>query len=126
MENIKHIIVVDDDIYLTEMVRQTLLPEGYRVTVYNNGINLLDHISETNTDLILLDIKMPGIDGYEILKQIQSKFSIPIIMLTGISTPDSMISSIDLGADDYIIKPFYPQELVARIKARLRRYNLNC
>jgi DNA-binding response OmpR family regulator len=125
MNKIQHIFVIDDDVYLAEMVRQTLLSEGYAVTVFNDSLNVISNIEIIHPDLILLDIKMPGLDGNELLKQIRPKFNVPVIMLTGVNTAESMVSSIELGADDYIIKPFHPVELIARIKAKFRRYNLS-
>ena len=123
--NKKLIFIFDDDVYLAEMVRQTLLAEGYSNVVFHDGIHLIDQIAEKHPDLILLDIKMPGMNGNEILQQIRKDFNTPVIMLTGLSSSDSIALSIELGADDYISKPFYPQELISRIKAKLRRYNVN-
>ncbi len=121
----KHIFVVDDDIYLAEMVKQTLLAEGYVVTVFNDGGDVLENIAKNRPDLVLLDIKIPGLDGNEILKQIHSEYDISVIMLTGVNNAESMALSLDLGADDYIVKPFHPEELIARIKSKFRRYNLS-
>jgi DNA-binding response OmpR family regulator len=125
MKDFKHIFVVDDDVYLAEMVKQTLLSEGFIVTVFNESKDVLEGIEKKQPDLILLDIKMPGLDGNALLKQIRLKYNIPIIMLTGVNTADSMASSIKIGADDYVVKPFHPQELISRIKAKFRRYSMN-
>jgi DNA-binding response OmpR family regulator len=125
MKEFQHIFVVDDDVYLAEMVRQTLLSEGFAVTVFNDSREVLSSIENIKPDLILLDIKMPGLDGNNLLKIIRPKYDIPVIILTGVTTAESMASSIELGADDYVIKPFHPVELIARIKAKFRRYHLN-
>jgi DNA-binding response OmpR family regulator len=121
METNKHIIVLDDDIYLAEMVSQILTIEGYKVTVFKDGVALLDKLDELKPDLILLDIRMPVMTGHEVLKAIRLKSSVPVIMLTGVMDTDSVAFCIEMGADDYIKKPFFPHELVARVQAKLRR-----
>jgi two-component system, OmpR family, response regulator MtrA len=121
MDTGKHIIVIDDDEYLAEMVNQILMYEGYLVTSFQDGLVFLTKMDECKPDLILLDIKMPQISGYELLKAIRLKSSLPVIMLTGVMDLDSIAACIEQGADDYLKKPFHPQELVARIRAKLRR-----
>jgi DNA-binding response OmpR family regulator len=117
----KHIVILDDDIYLAEMVAQVLSIEGYQVTSLQDGSNLIENLDEIKPDLILLDIKMPVISGDDILKAIRLKSDVPVIMLTGVMDNDMVAACIEIGADDYVKKPFYPHELLARVKAKLRR-----
>jgi DNA-binding response OmpR family regulator len=117
----KHIVIVDDDIYLAEMVTQILNIEGYTVTSFQDGTYLIENLDIIKPDLILLDIKMPIISGDSILKIVRSKSQLPVIMLTGFLANDTIAAYVEMGADDYIKKPFYPHELLARVKARLRR-----
>lgn len=117
----KHIIVVDDDIYLCDMISQILKIEGYTVTALQDGTLLLEKFDEYKPDLILLDIMMPKLSGQEVLKAIRLKSQVPVIMLTGVVDNDTVSSLIEMGADDYVKKPFYPHELTARVSAKLRR-----
>jgi DNA-binding response OmpR family regulator len=117
----KHIIVLDDDIYLCEMISQILKIEGYAVTTLQDGTVLMEKWEEYNPDLVLLDIRMPKMSGSEVLKAIRTKTQIPVIMLTGVMDNDTVSSFIEMGADDFIKKPFYPHELLARVSAKLRR-----
>ncbi|TYA23009.1 response regulator [Aggregatibacter actinomycetemcomitans] len=114
------ILLVDDDAELTELLAQLLDLEGFQVNVANNGkdaLELLDH----SYDLILLDIMMPVLNGIETLKQIRKNYSTPVMMLTARGDDIDRILGLELGADDYLPKPFNDRELVARIKAILRR-----
>ena len=117
----RHIIVLDDDIYLADMISETLVSEGYRVTILQDGAELLQNFDAFNPDLILLDIMMPGMSGNDVLKAVRLKSSVPVIMLTGVTDTESVAACIELGADDYVKKPFYPHELIARVQAKLRR-----
>jgi len=117
------ILVVDDDQDMLDMIQEALEIEGYMVIVSDNGQGALEKVVREKPDLVLLDIKMPGLDGFQILKQIRLKSSVPIIMLTGGQEPSFVSRSLDLGADDYIKKPFSIQELLAHIRAKLRRSN---
>jgi len=121
MVNGKHIVVVDDDIYLCEMITQILSIEGYRVTTLQDGGELLEKLADYKPDLLLLDIMMPKMNGQDVLKALRLKSEIPVIILTGVMGPDSAADLIEKGADDYIRKPFYPHELIARVGAKLRR-----
>ena len=117
-----HILVVDDnEEFVLQLVRRILEPEGYSVTAATNGNSALTVIDELRPDLVLLDIRMPEINGYQVLKRIREKSDVPVIMLTAILEVTSVQQSLGLGADDYIRKPFKPQELVARVQAKLRR-----
>jgi DNA-binding response OmpR family regulator len=116
-----NILVVDDDHDLLDMVQQALEIEDYTVIVADSGQIALEKFEQYQPNLILLDIKMPMVDGFQVLQQIRSKSTIPIIMLTGIQEPSFISRSLDLGADGYLKKPFSIQELLAHIRAKLRR-----
>jgi DNA-binding response OmpR family regulator len=120
-DNSVRILVIDDDQDTLDMVQAALEIEGYSVSVADNGRTGLDIVIREKPRLILLDIKMPGLDGCQVLKEIRKISNIPVIMVTGIQEPYSVAESLDLGADDYITKPFSIQELMAHIRAKLRR-----
>jgi DNA-binding response OmpR family regulator len=115
------ILVVDDDHDLLEMIQEALEIEGYNVTLSDNGREALERLTQDKPDLVLLDIKLPGTDGYQVLQQIRATSTVPVIMLTAVQEPHSVSRSLDLGADDYVRKPFSVQELMAHIRAKLRR-----
>ncbi len=121
MEKKQHILVVDDEQQITQLVETTLEYYGYIVTVANDGESALAMLEDNNPDLILLDIRMSGLDGNQVLKRIREVNSIPVIMLTAVNEKNAIAYSLNLGADDYIEKPFSPRILVARIQAKLRR-----
>lgn len=121
MEKIPRILVADDEQYVTELLVRTLEAEGYSVTRASNGREALDEVEKEIPDLIILDINMPVMNGYEALERINKKHDIPVIMLTAVLEASAVDKSIGLGADDYIRKPFRSRELVARVKAKLRR-----
>ena len=121
MDRTPSILVVDDEEYVTQLLKRTLEPQGYRVTIANNGSAALEEVKKSTPDLILLDINMPGLSGYEVLERIKQKHEIPVIMLTAVLEAAAVNKSIGLGADDYIRKPFRSRELVARVNAKLRR-----
>ncbi len=115
-------MVVDDEVSVTTVLDRILTEEGYQVIVANSGKAALKALDEIVPDLIMLDIKMPEMDGYETLDQIKQVYEeVPVIMLTAVPDPVSINKSINLGADDYIRKPFRSAELIARIRAKLRR-----
>jgi len=117
------ILVVDDETYIVELVKFNLEKEGYQVAVAYDGQNALNMVEREVPDLIVLDIMLPHMDGLQVcrnLKKDERYHSIPIIMLTARAEEVDTIMGLELGADDYIKKPFSPRELVARIKARLR------
>ncbi|WP_066501886.1 response regulator transcription factor [Abyssisolibacter fermentans] len=120
-ENSK-VMIVDDDKNITELIALYLNKEGYKTRQYNNSIEALNDFDNYLPDMIILDVMMPGIDGYEFCTQLRKKSSIPIIMLTAKGETLDKVVGLRLGADDYIVKPFEPQELIARIKAVFRRY----
>lgn len=115
------ILVVDDDRRVVEIVRLYLQKEGLSVTSAGDGETALQRFRELEPDLIVLDIMLPGRDGWEVCREIRRTSSVPIIMLTARDDDTDKIVGLELGADDYLTKPFNPRELVARIKAILRR-----
>jgi two-component system response regulator MtrA len=114
------ILVVDDDIALAEMIGIVLQSEGYDAQFCADGSEALDAFRRTKPDLVLLDLMLPGLDGLEVCSLIRAESGTPIIMLTAKSDTTDVVKGLESGADDYMIKPFNPKELVARIKTRLR------
>ena len=121
MENKTHVLVVDDEQYITKLVERTLKDAGYAVTVANDGISALRMLAEKEPDLVLLDIRMPGLDGFQVLERIRESSNVLVFMLTAVRGETAVEHSLGLGADDYIEKPFLPRVLIARIQAKLRR-----
>jgi DNA-binding response OmpR family regulator len=115
------ILVVDDEMKIARLVRDYLTEAGFEVTLAANGPAALAAASSQRPDLVILDLGLPGMDGYDVTRSIRSGSSIPIIMLTARSEETDRIVGLELGADDYVVKPFSPRELVARVKAVLRR-----
>jgi len=115
------ILVVDDEETIREVVSRYLVREGFQVSEAADGFEALDSIKENPPDLIVLDLMLPGIDGLTLTEHLRQDREIPIIMLTAKGDPTDRIRGLDLGADDYITKPFSPQEVVSRIRAVLRR-----
>ena len=115
------ILVVDDEPRIIEAVSMNLELEGYQVSVASNGYEALKKATEGLPDLVILDIMMPEMDGFETLKGIREVSTVPVIMLTVKGEEIDKVKGLDLGADDYITKPFGPKELVSRVKAALRR-----
>ncbi len=119
----EHILVVDDEPSIVEVVGLYLERDGYRVTVARDGQAALDAVRRERPDLIVLDLMLPKIDGLEITRRLRGhgEVAIPIIMLTAKREETDRIIGLEMGADDYVVKPFSPQELVSRVKAVLRR-----
>lgn len=115
------ILIADDEERMRRFVRMNLELEGYRIVEAENGLEALDMVREQMPDLVLLDVKMPKLDGFETLEMIREVSDVPVIMLTVRSEEDDRVKGLDLGADDYITKPFSPRELASRIRAVLRR-----
>jgi two-component system response regulator MtrA len=115
------VLVVDDDQALSEMLGIVLRAEGYEALFCDDGSKAQGIFKETKPDLVLLDLMLPGIDGIEVCKRIRSESGVPIVMLTARGDTLDIVKGLESGADDYIVKPFKPKELVARIKARLRK-----
>ncbi len=118
------ILVVDDEQRMVRFVRMNLELEGFRVTEAYNGLEALDKVRETLPDLVLLDVAMPEMDGFETLARLREFSSVPVIMLTVRAEEEDRILGLDLGADDYVTKPFSPRELASRIRAVLRRLEM--
>ena len=120
----KLIAVVDDEPDIVELITHHLKKEGFKVREFYDGEGFLAFITNTLPDLVILDLMLPGIDGLEVcrtLRRSEKTSSIPIIMLTAKGTETDIVVGLELGADDYIVKPFSPRELIARVKAILRR-----
>ena len=118
------ILVVDDEAHIIELVRLYLEREGYEVDEACNGTEAVSKQRAGNPDLILLDLMLPDIDGYEVCRRIRTQSDTPILMLTARKEDIDKIVGLELGADDYLTKPFNPRELVARVRAILRRYQV--
>ncbi|TJX14557.1 response regulator transcription factor [Tissierella creatinini] len=116
------ILVVDDDKEIANAIDKLLTMEGYEVVKAYNGLEALDALVVNNIQLILLDVMMPKLDGLSTTMKIREKKNIPIIILSAKSEDSDKILGLSMGADDYVTKPFNPQELVARVKSQLRRY----
>lgn len=115
------ILVADDETELREMLRAYLTAEGFRVIEAATGPDAVEVTRTEDPDLVVLDVGMPGLDGFEVLQEIRSRSSVPVIMLTARSEETDRVVGLTAGADDYVTKPFSPRELAARIKAVLRR-----
>ena len=118
------ILVVDDEQNIIELAKLYLERDGYKVEGVTNGQDALSKQRTLNPDLIILDLMLPDIDGFDVCRQIRAKSSVPILMLTARREDIDKIIGLELGADDYLTKPFNPRELVARVKAILRRYEM--
>jgi len=116
------ILVIDDDIYLCDLIKFYLNKEGLDTIFAHNGQEGLNKLRDETPDLVLLDIMLPGMDGWTVCREIQKISDIPVIMLTAKGEDFDKVLGLELGADDYVVKPFNFQELIARIKAVLRRY----
>src|SRR5256885_2428523 len=115
------ILVVDDEKHIVELARLYLTREGYEVEGVGDGAEALSRFGQIKPDLVVLDIMLPGVDGLTICKEIRKHSQVPIIMLTARDEVTDKVVGLEVGADDYLTKPFHPQELVARAKALLRR-----
>lgn len=122
------VMVVEDERDIRDILKNLLEDEGFQVVAFENGQNILEDLRVNEPDLLLLDQILPGKTGVEAVREVRSseKFAkLPIIMVTGLSGEDDKVTALDLGADDYVTKPFYPKELAARIKALARRSDLS-
>lgn len=122
MNAMTRVLVVDDDVNICELIRLYLEKEGFQVTVCHDGRKALDVFKDTPPDIVILDIMLPGMDGWEVCREIRRLSDIPIIMLSAKDETFNKVLGLELGADDYMVKPFEPKELVARIRAVLRRF----
>lgn len=119
----KKILIVDDDKKLTEIIEKYFTQYEFQVFILNNAINLEEFINANKPDIILLDVMLPNTNGFDLLRMIQKNFNIPVIMLTAKGDEVDKVIGLEMGADDYVTKPFSIRELVARIRTVLRRKN---
>jgi two-component system response regulator VicR len=121
----KRILVVDDEKPIADILQFNLQREGYEVICAYDGVEALQKVEEVTPDLILLDIMLPQKDGMEVCREVRKKYDMPIIMLTAKDSEIDKVLGLELGADDYVTKPFSTRELLARVKANLRRHQPN-
>ena len=117
----KRVLIVEDDYKTADIVRLYLEKDGYDVDCSHDGRDGLDAVRSSPPDLVVLDLLLPGMSGLDVCRALRSESDVPIIVLTALSTEQDKLSGLDLGADDYVTKPFSPRELVARVRAVLRR-----
>jgi DNA-binding response OmpR family regulator len=115
------VLVVDDDPKIRDLLRLYLEREGHRTAFAEDGPQALERARQRRPDIVLLDVMLPGLDGFEVCRQLRDESDAPILLLTARSGDSDKVVGLDLGADDYIVKPFSPRELMARIRAHLRR-----
>lgn len=118
-----HLLLIDDDVDLSNLMRDFLASNSIALDCVHNGVQGLARAMSGEYDLVLLDGMLPGLDGIDVLRQLRRRSSTPVIMLTARGAPQDRIHGLDTGADDYLTKPFGPEELVARVRAVLRRSN---
>lgn len=123
MANTHHILVVDDDVEILRLTKRFLTQYGFRISFAENAAQVQEMLDNWAIDLVVLDVLLPGTDGFQICRTIRQKSSVPIIMLTAVQDEADRILGLELGADDYLTKPFNPRELLARIRAVLRRFS---
>lgn len=121
MDRLDHILIVDDDLEICHLLQNYLEKNGFRATAVSNGKNLWRRLDEKQIDLIVLDLMLPGEDGLVLCRELRVRFNIPIIILSALGEDTDRIIGLEMGADDYLPKPFNPRELLARIKVILRR-----
>lgn len=121
----KTVLVVDDEVAIVELLKHHLKLEGYDILEAYDGISAIEIASEKRPDLILLDIMLPKMDGLSVCKRIKNIYNVPILMITAKDTEIDKILGLELGADDYVTKPFSTRELMARVKANLRKVEIN-
>ena len=122
MVNKQRILIVDDDNNIAELISLYLTKECFDTLIVNSGEEVMNAVLTFNPNLILLDLMLPGIDGYQVCREVRAKYTLPIIMLSAKGEVFDKVLGLELGADDYMEKPFDSKELVARVKAVLRRY----
>ncbi|MGB3367787.1 MAG: response regulator YycF [Acidaminobacteraceae bacterium] len=120
----KKILVVDDEKPISDIIKFNLVKEGYNVVCAFDGDEALKMVYQVNPDLVILDVMLPKLDGFQVCRKIRESFSMPIIMLTAKEEEVDKVLGLELGADDYITKPFGMRELIARVKANIRRLEI--
>ncbi|MBP2704561.1 response regulator transcription factor [Microbispora sp. RL4-1S] len=116
-----YVLIAEDDVKQAELVRRYLEHEGHTVSTVPDGRAALDEIRRRTPDLLILDVMMPKVDGLDVCRIVRAESGLPVLMLTARSTEDDLLLGLDLGADDYMTKPYSPRELMARVRALLRR-----
>lgn len=122
--NLGVVLIVDDDVNICEVINMYLKSAGYDTRIANDGRMAQEQFMEYKPDLVLLDVMLPNVDGIDVLKWIRKEWSTPVIMLTAKGDTFDKVLALELGADDYVVKPFEPKELLARVKAVMRRYTV--
>jgi DNA-binding response OmpR family regulator len=115
------IVIVEDEPSISEVISLYLSRAGYEVTTFSDGLTAFDYFAKMLPDLVILDIMLPGMDGFSLIRNIRDRSEVPVILLTSRREESDRIAGLELGADDYVVKPFSPQELVSRVRAVLRR-----
>ncbi|MCY9666174.1 response regulator transcription factor [Paenibacillus alginolyticus] len=118
------IMIVDDDPYIRELVRVFMLKEGFDVIEASDGADALKQLETVQVDMVIMDIMMPNVDGWELCKELREHYDIPLLMLTAKGETSQKVKGFELGTDDYLVKPFEPVELAMRVKALLKRYKI--
>jgi len=118
------ILIVDDDAHIRELVRVFLRGEGFEVLEAADGLEALSQLDSVKADLAVIDVMMPNMDGWELCQELKAAFDIPVLMLTAKGETSQKLKGFQIGTDDYLVKPFEPLELVARVKALLKRYRI--
>ncbi|MGE5633088.1 MAG: response regulator transcription factor [Caulobacteraceae bacterium] len=121
----KSIYIADDEINICNIIKSFLIKEGYEAETFNDGQSILEAFNAKPADMLVIDIMMPGMDGYSLCSQIRQKSAVPIIIVSAKDTEPDKIAGLTLGCDDYLTKPFSPMELIARIKSIFRRIELD-
>ena len=124
MTNATSVLIVDDDRELAQMLTEYLTAEGFVTAVAHDGSTALNKLATNKYELVILDVMLPSLNGFDVLRNLRQSLSVPVIMLTAHGTDVDRIVGLELGADDYLGKPFNPRELVARIRAVLRRFSV--
>lgn len=119
-----NILIVDDDPHMRELVGLFLRPAGFEIAESSDGVEALATLESMKADLVILDIMMPNMDGWELCREIRKQYDIPLLMLTAKGDTTQKVKGFELGTDDYLVKPFEPAELVVRVKALLKRYRI--
>ncbi|MDQ0891656.1 two-component system OmpR family response regulator [Paenibacillus sp. V4I9] len=118
------IMIVDDDPYIRELVRVFMLKEGFDVIEASDGADALKQLESVQVDMVIMDIMMPNMDGWELCKELREHYDIPLLMLTAKGETSQKVKGFELGTDDYLVKPFEPVELAMRVRALLKRYKI--
>ncbi len=118
------ILIVDDDAHIRELAKVFLRSEGFDIVEAGDGVEALARLESVKVDLVILDVMMPNMDGWELCRQLREVYDFPILMLTAKGETSQKVKGFQLGSDDYLVKPFEPPELVARVRALLKRYRI--